>query len=864
MTNTLGEQIFNEIESNEYLQEIYEAILYNYSLKLFDLKDQTPVEFNLNHALRFADLLSKSTNSVKSDRHRVWAQEIVAVLCRLYPENEMIEFYMGSVLTNVCNYRGLSFHSNVYKPVNALEEVYDVYKKNLLKIPASSDKYFFKSQKVVYDAFKKEQFSYSGPTSMGKSFVMRMFIKEQISKGKKQNFAIIVPTKALINEVSSRIISDDLKELLSENDYRVITASGALSLQQEHNFVLVLTPERMLYLLLERPNFKLDYLFIDEAHKISSKDSRSPFYYKIVNLLSHRKEKPHFIFSSPNIPNPEVYLKLISENQGLETEKMTTSFSPVSQIKYIIDLVEQKIRLHNDHNCKFIDIAQLDAGTSLRQIIKTVGSTSKNIVYCSSTTNAIDYALEYANTISENTENSELIALSHEVKNQIHGDYYLTDLLVKGVAYHIGYLPNDIRMRIEKLFRDGAIKTIFCTSTLIEGVNLPADNLFITSYKNGLSRMTPVDFKNLVGRVGRIEFNLYGNVFLVRTDKTINTQKYIELIEKEVPEQKLSLVTELSKKQKTKIVACLLQGQIELLKDKKQSYDNYSLMRKFALILLKDIIANTDSFVRREFLNYLTPADENTIRSIFSSKKADDDINISVDQMENLTLAIAKGLAYPKFTTPDNIDYNELVIFLEKLSVIYKWDIYESSTLGHTSKKTGKHGKLRWYAVILAQWMKGNGLSFIMNAAIKYKANNPSSGVEINGQIVPYDDSKKHRNIVISDTLEAIENVILYRISNYFLRFSAEYKRFHKLERMQNDWYEFVEYGTINPLTIFLQRNGFSREASTYIKQHLEYIANVNGEYKIKSSLLECPSKSVCKEAEEVKYNTPELFVDGI
>lgn len=78
---------------------------------------------------------------------------------------------------------------------------------------------------------------------------------------------------------------------------------------------------------------------------------------------------------------------------------------------------------------------------------------------------------------------------------------------------------------------------------------------------------------------------------------------------------------------------------------------------------------------------------------------------------------------------------------------------------------------------------------------------------------------------------------------------------------MKNDWYEYVEYGTMNPLTIFLQRNGFSREASTYIKQHLEYIVQVNGEYKVKLSLLNCPSKSVTKEAEEIKYNIPELFI---
>lgn len=397
----------------------------------------------------------------------------------------------------VCNYRGLSLHQNKYVPNSTFEKAYEEYKKSILKIPSQSEGYFFKSQRAVFDSLSKDRFSYSGPTSMGKSFVMRVFIKEQIVKGIQSNFAIVVPTKALINEVSSRIITD-LKELLAEKNYRVVTAGGAIALQQEHNFILALTPERLLYLLLERPDFKLDYLFIDEAHKISSKDSRSPFYYKIVDLLSKR-----------------------------------------------------------------------------------------------------------------------------------------------------------------------------------------------------------------------------------------------------------------------------------------------------------------------------------------------------------------------------DVDYPQLVSFLEKLCDIFKWEKYEKATLGHTSIKSGQHGKLRWYAVILYQWISGNGLSLIMQSAIKYKKDHPSSGVEVDRKIVEYDDSIKHRNIVISDTLNAIEDVILFRIANYFLRFSSEYKRFHNIDVLPNDWYEYVEYGTTNPLTIFLQRNGFSREASTYIKQHLEYITEVNGEYKVKTELLDCPSKSVCKEAAEIKYNIPELFFEA-
>ena len=46
------------------------------------------------------------------------------------------------------------------------------------------------------------------------------------------------------------------------------------------------------------------------------------------------------------------------------------------------------------------------------------------------------------------------------------------------------------------------------------------------------------------------------------------------------------------------------------------------------------------------------------------------------------------------------------------------------------------YDKLRWYAVILYQWISGNGLSLIMQSAIKYKKDHPSSGVEVDRKIV--------------------------------------------------------------------------------------------------------------------------------
>ncbi len=112
---------------------------------------------------------------------------------------------------------------------------------------------------------------------------MKVFIREQIIKGSSDNFAIIVPTKALINETRHKML-DELKEdnLIMKKDYRVITSTGDIALEQNHHFIFIMTPERFLYLL-NTTNYIAKYVFIDEAHKISSNDKRSAYYYQIVS-----------------------------------------------------------------------------------------------------------------------------------------------------------------------------------------------------------------------------------------------------------------------------------------------------------------------------------------------------------------------------------------------------------------------------------------------------------------------------------------------------------------------------------------------------------------------------------------------------
>lgn len=76
---------------------------------------------------------------------------------------------------------------------------------------------------------------------------MRMFIKEKILSDCRHNFAIVVPTKALINEIRIKITKEDLGEILHQKNYHVVTSAGDAALynwkDKGQNYIFVMTPE---------------------------------------------------------------------------------------------------------------------------------------------------------------------------------------------------------------------------------------------------------------------------------------------------------------------------------------------------------------------------------------------------------------------------------------------------------------------------------------------------------------------------------------------------------------------------------------------------------------------------------------------
>lgn len=900
---TLGSAIFAEIENNDYLGKLYARLLKGYGMHAFSIdQDRQGALFTDKEKadiLRFADILSKSNDLEKADSHKIWAQEIAILMNALYPDDALVKAYAGYVFSSVGNHKGLELVNNAYSEPNALEEIFAQFRSDYLSIPAEPGERFFGEQKIAYDHLTDECFSYSAPTSMGKSFIMRMFIKDEIMNGAQKNYALIVPTKALINEVRTKVIDDlggekntERINYLSLHHYSVVTAASDIALEDDsRNFILVMTPERLLYLLIARPHFNLDYLFIDEAHKLSGINSRAPFYYKVVDKLIHRPKKPHFIFASPNIPNPQVYLRLMLNVEGGDEEALNITYSPVVQIKFLVDLNARRIEVYNEHapeeQCRIL-LANINGnGIEVNDFLLAIEKQNQrlpkerrkqSIVYYNGRNKAVNAAHAFFELVKPyGSRNDPLLeSLAKDIQDEVHQWYYLAEMVRYGIAYHIGYLPASIRARIEELFKSGNITVMFCTSTLLEGVNLPADNLFIMENKIFSKEMNTIDFRNLIGRVGRISFNLYGNVYFVaERDSKVTTGDYVRMLGQTIPEQSLSIATDpdvLKKVEKQYVADILKSGKSEIPKRvnekgiSHQSEESYEMMRRFATILQGDIVHDRDTLVRREFSDFLTPADEEHIRETFKDAevKPDDDINTSVDQTRNLITAIRRKqnpLRYPELVN-GKTSYPDVVRFLDELAKVFNWEGYEASSLGKPSLR-------RWYAVILCQWMDGGGLKYIMDRALDYHKKNPHPfWINKYGTPGTYDPrSQEHHNIVFADTLEVIENIILYSISNYFLRFSNEYRKIKGDEALnRNNWYEYVEFGTTNPLTILLQRSGFSREAARYIKEHRgEFVIRdgSTGQLRLSQALAQCSNTDVRNEVVYIRQNSPEIFETG-
>lgn len=156
---SLGDWLYANIEENSYLQKLYNKLIVQYTNKL-QLKEFCLTEIEIKHLYRFADILSKSTDKKKVSFHKNIAQNIVCILEKMYPENNLNRIYMGSVLTNVNNYVGLDGKCKDYRNPDIVEGLIESVVKESYRLPEAcgNDMFFDASQEIAFTNIKNQDY----------------------------------------------------------------------------------------------------------------------------------------------------------------------------------------------------------------------------------------------------------------------------------------------------------------------------------------------------------------------------------------------------------------------------------------------------------------------------------------------------------------------------------------------------------------------------------------------------------------------------------------------------------------------------------------------------------------------------------
>ena len=377
-------------------------------------------------------------------------------------------------------------------------------------------------QKEVYAAYKSnETISISAPTSAGKSYILCTLILEELSKGYK-NIVYVVPTRALISQVEA-----DLRALLKqyhiETQTNITTVPPQECINTDISNIFVFTQERLHWFLFGNNSTDIDLLIVDEAHKIEDGNRGILLQQKIEDVV---KANPNVkvYFSSPFTSNPEILLDNVIN--GSRKSKVNTQFVSVNQNLLHISQVPRKIQEWVIHLCtieKTILLGKIvmtdRPTTELHKIVHTAYQTSNKggcLIYSNGAAEAEKTAVLLSNLLVETKNDSEISDLIKLVKKTIHNDYVLATVLQKGIAFHYGNMPLLIRKEIERLFSIGKIDYLICTSTLLEGVNLPAKSIIIRKPTRGRGKpLNQNDFWNLAGRAGRWGKEYSGNIFCI-------------------------------------------------------------------------------------------------------------------------------------------------------------------------------------------------------------------------------------------------------------------------------------------------------------------------------------------------------------
>jgi len=412
-------------------------------------------------------------------------------------------------------------------------------------------------QKNIIDEYQKlenRRIMVSAPTSFGKSYLLQEILYNNAQE--YENVMIILPTIALLNENVNKYQSLIKKGKLNYN----IVSTNYEDLNLNSRNLFIFTPERALKFL-GKYDLKINFFFFDEVYKIeerldvtkdvksgedviSGNDKRAAAFRTCLYLLA--KSVKDYYIAGP-------FLDLENKNCVGLRKFLTNNFVQIFQIKFdptlritydawkLGDITENNSIIPEARSYKTRLDQQNQIG-KLERIKKFIdehdlGKTIVYINYPSKIVEILKVAKIFDNQPLKNKELEEfIIHLKSKYNVNMNGissvEYWtLIKCLEFGIGIHHGKMPKYIQNEILRQFnRPDGLNYLFCTSTIIEGVNTVAKNVVMLSNSHGSGDMKKFAFKNIKGRAGRYYTNFIGNLFYCDADqKKLDDSEYMHL-----------------------------------------------------------------------------------------------------------------------------------------------------------------------------------------------------------------------------------------------------------------------------------------------------------------------------------------------
>lgn len=388
-------------------------------------------------------------------------------------------------------------------------------------------------QKRMWDSIDShDRIGISAPTSAGKSFVL---VNKAIQTLTNQDGKIffIVPTISLITQVSNDI-RKKLKELCITN-IEVAQTVNDISLFKSSKTVYVLTQERA-FSAINHPDADFSdvrMLIVDEIQNIekvaNENEERAKILFDVIQIFKNDLSPNKIVLSGPRLDKLQGIMKkwFGDEARSVSEElpavlNLTYSFKKgrgtLSFVQYILEDIFQSILIDDRFKVKAKMLGRQKFDVEENELLAgIINSTKKegNIIFADRSKTANEIASGVALLLNDSDLSPDTESFSSFIESTVHPQYELIKTVKKGIAYHHAKMPPHIRCLVEKLFIGRHLNTVVATTTLMQGVNLPAKNIIIKTPSVGTGKLTGYEFSNLKGRAGRLMQDFVGRALII-------------------------------------------------------------------------------------------------------------------------------------------------------------------------------------------------------------------------------------------------------------------------------------------------------------------------------------------------------------